>query len=106
MFDKIIKNNPDVLWAMTMETNRGCPHRCTYCDWGGLTYTKVRHFDIQRVKDDIEWAKNNVGFIFNADANFGMFKERDLEIAKLFREAADEGNLEAINIQYSKTLPK
>jgi len=59
--------------------------------------------DIQRVKDDIDWArKNNVGFIFNADANFGMFKERDLEIAKLFREAADEGNLEAINIQYSK----
>jgi putative methyltransferase len=103
VFDKIIEDNPGVLWAMTMETNRGCPHRCTYCDWGGLTYTKVRHFDIQRVKDDIDWArKNNVGFIFNADANFGMFKERDLEIAKLFREAADEGNLEAINIQYSK----
>lgn len=103
IFDKIIKENPGVLWAMTMETNRGCPHRCTYCDWGGLTYTKVRHFDLQRVKDDIDWAgKNNVGFIFNADANFGMFKERDLEIAKLFREAADKGSLEAINIQYSK----
>lgn len=103
VFDKIIIDNPGVLWAMTIETNRGCPHRCTYCDWGGLTYTKVRHFDIQRVKDDIDWArKNNVGFIFNADANFGMFKERDLEIAKLFREAANEGNIEAINIQYSK----
>jgi len=103
IFDKIIKQNPNVLWSMTIETNRGCPHRCTYCDWGGMTYQKVKHFDITRVKEDIEWAaKNNVGFIFNADANFGMFKERDVEIAKLFRKAADEGKLEAINVQYSK----
>ena len=104
VFDKIIKENPDVLWAMTIETNRGCPHRCTFCDWGTLTYTKVRHFDLQRVKEDIDWAgENNVGFIFNADANFGMFKDRDLKIAKWFREAADKGGkLEAISIQYSK----
>jgi len=103
IFDKIIEDNPNVLWSMTIETNRGCPHRCTYCDWGGMTYQKVKHFDITRVKEDIDWAaKHNVGFIFNADANFGMFKERDVEIAKLFRKAADEGKLEAINVQYSK----
>ena len=103
VFDKIIGENPDVLWAMTMETNRGCPHLCTYCDWGGLTYSKVRQFNLERVQNDIEWAANhNVGFIFNADANFGMYKERDIEIAKLFRSAADRGKLEAINIQYAK----
>jgi hypothetical protein len=103
VFDKIIDENPNVLWAMTMETNRGCPHLCTYCDWGGLTYSKVRQFNLDRVKADIEWvADHNVGFIFNADANFGMYKERDIEIAKLFRSAADRGKLEAINIQYAK----
>jgi radical SAM superfamily enzyme YgiQ (UPF0313 family) len=103
IFDKIIDDNPNVLWSMTIETNRGCPHRCTYCDWGGMTYQKVKHFDITRVEEDIDWAaKHNVGFIFNADANFGMFKERDVEIAKLFRKAADKGKLEAINVQYSK----
>ena len=66
-FDDIIQNNPDVMWAMTMETNRGCPHMCTYCDWGGMTYQKIKKFDLERVKQDIEWAGNhNVGFIFNA----------------------------------------
>ena len=91
------------MWAMTMETNRGCPHMCTYCDWGGMTYQKIKKFDLDRVKQDIEWAGNhNVGFIFNADANFGIFRDRDVEIAKMFRAAADKGKLEAINIQYSK----
>ena len=103
VFNKIVADNPDVLWSMTIETNRGCPHRCTYCDWGGMTYQKVKHFGLERVQQDINWAeRHNVGFIFNADANFGMFKERDLEIAKLFRAAADRGKLEAINVQYSK----
>ena len=103
VFNSIVKQNPNVLWSMTVETNRGCPHRCTYCDWGGMTYQKVKHFGLERVQQDINWAeRHNVGFIFNADANFGMFKERDLEIAKLFRAAADRGKLEAINVQYSK----
>ena len=31
-----------------------------------------------------------------------MFKERDIEIAKLFRDAANNGKIEAINVQYSK----
>lgn len=103
VFNKIVEDNPDVLWSMTIETNRGCPHRCTYCDWGGMTYQKVKHFGLDRIQHDINWAaRHNVGFIFNADANFGMFKERDLEIAKLFRDAANRGKIEAINVQYSK----
>jgi putative methyltransferase len=103
VFNKIVADNPDVLWSMTIETNRGCPHRCTYCDWGGMTYQKVKHFGLDRIQHDINWAaRHNVGFIFNADANFGMFKERDLEIAKLFRDAANRGKIEAINVQYSK----
>ncbi len=103
VFNNIIKNNPDVLWSMTVETNRGCPHRCTFCDWGTVTYGKINKFGLDRVAQDIAWAeRNKVGFIFNADANFGMFKERDIEIAKMFRKAADNGRLEAVNVQYSK----
>jgi len=103
VFNKIVKSNPDVLWSMTVETNRGCPHRCTFCDWGTVTYGKINKFGLERVSQDIAWAEtHNVGFIFNADANFGIFKERDIEIAKMFRKAADNGKLEAVNVQYSK----
>jgi radical SAM superfamily enzyme YgiQ (UPF0313 family) len=103
VFDQIVKDNPNTLWASTIETNRGCPHSCTFCDWGGLTYSKVKMFNLDRVKNDLEWIKNNnVAFIFCADANFGMYKERDLEIAKLIREVADNSKLESVNLQYSK----
>lgn len=32
VFDKIIEQNPNAIWAMTMETNRGCPYACTFCN--------------------------------------------------------------------------
>ncbi len=103
VFDNIVKSNPNVLWATTLETNRGCPHSCTFCDWGGLTYSKVKLFDIERVEQDLNWIKNNnVGFMFCADANFGMYKERDLKISRLIRKIADESKLESVNLQYAK----
>jgi hypothetical protein len=103
IFDKIIQNNPNTLWAMVLETNRGCPFACTFCDWGGTTYSKVKRFALEHVKADLDWAANNkVAFIFCADANFGVFKERDIEIAKMIRDAADRGILESVNLQYAK----
>lgn len=103
VFDQIIKNNPDVLWSMTLETNRGCPYACTFCDWGGVTYSKIKTFDLEHVRADLEWATvNPVGFVFLADANFGIFKERDLKIAHMIRAAADRSKIDSINIQYAK----
>lgn len=103
IFDSIVKQNPNVLWAATIETNRGCPHSCTFCDWGGLTYSKVKLFDFDRVKSDLKWIENNnVAYMFCADANFGMYKDRDVKIAKLIRETANKSKLESVNLQYSK----
>jgi putative methyltransferase len=103
VFDHIIKNNPNVLWSMTLETNRGCPYACTFCDWGGVTYSKIKKFNLDHVQADLEWATvNPVGFVFLADANFGIFKERDLTIAQMIRSAADRSKIDSINIQYAK----
>jgi hypothetical protein len=105
VFDALIKANPDAMWNMVLETNRGCPYQCTFCDWGSLTLSKVKKFTLDRVKAETEWAaKNRVGYIFVADANFGIFKERDLEIAKMIRDAADmpESLIDGLNIQYAK----
>ncbi len=65
-----------------VETNRGCPYGCTYCDWGSATLQKVTRFDPQRVIDEVEYiAGTQAPVIFIADANFGML-EQDIEIAR------------------------
>ena len=53
MFEKIIADNPGVLWNGTLETNRGCPFACTFCDWGGLTYSKLKKFPEEKVLQEL-----------------------------------------------------
>lgn len=66
----------------TWETNRGCPFRCSFCDWGSATMSKVRRFAPERVAAELEWfARNRVPVLFLADANFGMFAE-DVELGR------------------------
>lgn len=79
-FDKIVADNPGVTWNATIETNRGCPYACTFCDWGSLTYNKVRQFPMERVLQELEWIGQHCELLYVADANFGMFIERDRTI--------------------------
>ena len=82
IFDDLMTQHPEVEWNMTLETDRGCPYRCTFCDWGSLTYSKIKKFDLERVFDEIEWSgKKGIGFISMTNANFGIFPERDELIA-------------------------
>jgi radical SAM superfamily enzyme YgiQ (UPF0313 family) len=65
-----------------IETNRGCPYSCTFCDWGSAIGTRIRQFSLDRVFLELEWCSaHNVAGIMCADANFGIF-ERDVEIAQ------------------------
>ena len=80
MFDEIMQENPHVTWNLTLETNRGCPYQCTFCDWGSLTYSKIKQFSLNRVFAELDWAEKHVTGIYFADANFGIFVERDQQI--------------------------
>lgn len=103
VFDQIVKDNPNFVWAMTLETNRGCPYSCTFCDWGGVTYSKIKKFQLEHIHAELNWARANpVVHIFVADANFGILFKRDLEIAHMIREAADNSMISSVNIQYPK----
>jgi hypothetical protein len=103
VFDQIIQNNPGAVWSTTIETNRGCPFACTFCDWGSTTYSKIKQFNLERVQNDLEWCVDKpISYIFVADANFGVFKERDVEIARLIRSVTDRSSIDSVNVQYAK----
>ena len=80
IFDNIMKENPEVEFHATLETNRGCPYTCSYCEWC-FTH-KIRKFPIEKIKAEIEWiASKKIRYCYCADANFGIL-ERDIEIAE------------------------
>jgi putative methyltransferase len=104
VFDQLMKNHPEIRWNATLETNRGCPYACTFCDWGSLTYNKVKKFRLERVYDELEWiGKHGLDFISLTDANFGIFAERDSLIAdKLIEVQKKYGNPKAYTIAWAK----
>ncbi|HTJ36948.1 MAG TPA: KedN5 family methylcobalamin-dependent radical SAM C-methyltransferase [Dactylosporangium sp.] len=56
-----------------METNRGCPYKCSFCYWGGAVGQKVRSFSRERLRAELElFARLRVHTIVLCDANFGM----------------------------------
>ena len=76
VFDELLSQEQE--WNMTVETNRGCPYQCTFCDWGSLTYSKIKKFDLDRVFGELEWSgTHKISFLDIADANFGIFPDRD-----------------------------
>ncbi len=78
VFDEIIKDKRFKFSAI-LETNRGCPYKCAFCDWGSQK-SKIREFPLDRALKEIEWmAKNGIEYCYCADSNFGLF-DRDLEI--------------------------
>jgi radical SAM superfamily enzyme YgiQ (UPF0313 family) len=91
VFDKIMAETTDVEWNATVETNRGCPYACTFCDWGSLTYNKVKKFNLEKVFAELEWiGQHGCGFVTITDANFGMFVERDNAIADKLIEVQEK----------------
>lgn len=74
---------PQSLLLSILETTRGCPYGCTYCDWGGGTNTTVIQKSISAVKQDIDAVVNfDLTYLYLADANFGIFGLRDIEVIK------------------------
>lgn len=76
--DEVIDNDPDTEFLSVLETNRGCPFSCAYCDW--CAKNNFRKFPIEKVNAEIKWLSDHkIEYIYCADANFGIL-ERDEEI--------------------------
>ena len=83
VLDSIVAKHRNKNFSITLETNRGCPYSCVFCDIGAKAYQKVKKFDLARIEKELEWiVTNNIKVVDVADANFGIF-ERDEEIVDI-----------------------
>ncbi|MBR7831924.1 B12-binding domain-containing radical SAM protein [Actinospica durhamensis] len=90
-----------------METNRGCPYKCSFCYWGGATGQKVRAFSIERLREELEiFGKLGVHTVVACDANFGMLPG-DYEFVKALIETRDRyGFPRALETSWAKNKSK
>jgi radical SAM superfamily enzyme YgiQ (UPF0313 family) len=103
VLDRLMAAVPEENWIGLWETNRGCPFRCTFCDWGSATAAKVNQFDMERLRQEVAWfADHRVEFIFCCDANFGILP-RDVDIARHVAETKEQrGYPRALSVQNTK----
>lgn len=104
VFDDILKDK-QYKFSCVLETNRGCPYNCSYCDWGELN-SKVRFFDIEKVFAELEWmSAHEIDFVYCIDSNFGI-SERDILIAqKLIDLKETTGYPNRLQVSYAKENP-
>jgi len=87
MFDGILKTYGDQVTGALWETNRGCPYQCTFCDWGNADVSRIKIYDMDRLREEINWvSRNKFYYMFMSDANFGIFPERDYQIAEMIAD--------------------
>lgn len=104
VMDQIVAQHPDKNFSVTLETNRGCPYACTFCDWGSLTFNKIKKFNEQRVCQEIDWiAHNGIKFVDVSDANFGILKQRDFDLLKhMIKKKNETGYPESYSFNWQK----
>ncbi|MFT7521125.1 MAG: radical SAM superfamily enzyme YgiQ (UPF0313 family) [Kiritimatiellia bacterium] len=78
-FDALVAEHPERFAMALIETNRGCPFSCTFCDWSMTK--RVVELPYDRVVAELDWtAAHAMSTVCFTDANFGM-RKRDKRIA-------------------------
>ncbi len=86
--DGFVEKYPEIDFSAIVETNRGCPYACAYCDWSQTQ--SIRTFPLQKVYAEIEWCcRHKIEYVFCADGNFGIL-DRDCDIAEFVVRAKKE----------------
>ncbi|MEO6084597.1 MAG: KedN5 family methylcobalamin-dependent radical SAM C-methyltransferase [Umezawaea sp.] len=90
-----------------LETNRGCPYKCSFCYWGGAVGQRVRAFSRERLRQEIElFAQHKVHTLVLCDANFGMMPI-DLEFVQdVIAAKARYGFPKSIETSWAKNKSK
>ena len=80
-YDQIVREAKQQGHALqaVLQTNRGCPYHCTFCEEGKDYKNKMFFYDHHRIMKEIEWCgQNSIEYLSMADDNWGI-AYRDLE---------------------------
>lgn len=93
------ENGRAIYGVVLLETNRGCPYKCSFCYWGGAIGQKVRTFSRERLREELKlFAREGVESIALCDANLGMLPEDEVFVDDVIRMKEHYGyplNIEA-----------
>ena len=104
VFDGIFDHYPTLNFFSIIETNRGCPYGCAYCDWGGgKDGSKMRLFPMDKIFAELRWLSDHGihGFGFS-DSNFGMFSRDEKITDEIIRLHNEYGVLREFQTSYAK----
>jgi radical SAM C-methyltransferase len=86
-----------------METNRGCPYKCSFCYWGGAVGQRVRAFSRERLAAELDvLAFHQVHTVVLCDANFGLLSNDEAFVEELIRTRERRGYPRALETSWAK----
>jgi radical SAM superfamily enzyme YgiQ (UPF0313 family) len=78
-----------------IQTNRGCPFRCTFCVEGDAYYSRVSKTHLDKVRSELEYIALRMAKLCDehrgrsdlhiADSNFGMYRE-DIDVCEILAD--------------------
>jgi len=72
---------------ISMMTSRGCPFRCTFCQWPPVIYnSKLRERSVENIENEIKYLISRFGndiFIYLDDDTFNLKEDRTLAISRM-----------------------
>ena len=75
--------------APMIETTRGCPFTCNYCNISASIFTKIKNFSEDYIKEELEYIAKRVketgggSSLIISDSNFGMYNHDEASAKKI-----------------------
>ncbi|MFI6317050.1 KedN5 family methylcobalamin-dependent radical SAM C-methyltransferase [Nonomuraea sp. NPDC050556] len=86
-----------------METNRGCPYKCSFCYWGGAVGQRVRAFSRERLVEELDFfGFHEVPTVVLCDANFGLLESDEEFVEDLIKTRERHGYPRALETSWAK----
>lgn len=104
LFDKILLDNPNDTFEAALESVRGCPYQCTFCEIGDKYFQKIEKQSNEKVFAELDWiSKNKILFFYNADSNYGLFPQHLDQVKYMTKLKRETGYPDMMMVDWAKS---